>query len=208
MQRVAINKTPRSNPGRFCLPVFRVRLFSGRFRRAMHKIIIRPALPGDIGAITRIYADAVRNGTASFEVEPPDEAEMLRRQTALLNNGYPYFTAEIESVVAGYAYAGPYRARPAYKWSVEDSVYVAPNMPRKGIGALLLRALVAASAQRGYRQMIAVIGDSAQIGSIALHERAGFRHIGTLRSVGFKHGKWLDTVLMQRALGEGDTTAP
>ena len=128
----------------------------------MQKVIIRPALPGDIGAITRIYADAVRNGTASFEVEPPDEAEMLRRQTALLNNGYPYFTAEIESVVAGYAYAGPYRARPAYKWSVEDSVYVAPNMHRKGIGALLLRALVAASAQRGYRQMIAVIGDSAK----------------------------------------------
>ncbi len=174
----------------------------------MQKVIIRPALPGDIGAITRIYADAVRNGTASFEVEPPDEAEMLRRQIALLNNDYPYFTAEIESVVAGYAYAGPYRARPAYKWSVEDSVYVAPNMHRKGIGALLLRALVAASAQRGYRQMIAVIGDSAQIGSIALHERAGFRHIGTLRSVGFKHGKWLDTVLMQRALGEGDTTTP
>jgi L-amino acid N-acyltransferase YncA len=174
----------------------------------MQKVIIRPALPGDIGAITRIYAGAVRNGTASFEVEPPDEAEMLRRQTALVNNRYPYFTAEIESVVAGYAYAGPYRARPAYKWSVEDSVYVAPNMHRKGIGALLLRALVAASAQRGYRQMIAVIGDSAQTGSIALHERAGFRHIGTLRSVGFKHGKWLDTVLMQRALGEGDTTAP
>jgi L-amino acid N-acyltransferase YncA len=177
-------------------------------RRAMQKVTIRPVLPGDIGAITRIYADAVRDGTASFEIEPPDEAEMLRRQTALLNNGYPYFTAEIESVVAGYAYAGPYRTRPAYKWSVEDSVYVAPDMHRKGIGALLLRALVAASAQRGYRQMIAVIGDSAQIGSIALHERAGFSHIGTLRSVGFKHGKWLDTVLMQRALGEGDTTTP
>jgi L-amino acid N-acyltransferase YncA len=177
-------------------------------RRAMQKVTIRPVLPGDIGAITRIYVDAVRDGTASFEIEPPDEAEMLRRQTALLNNGYPYFTAEIESVVAGYAYAGPYRTRPAYKWSVEDSVYVAPDMHRKGIGALLLRGLVAASAQRGYRQMIAVIGDSAQIGSIALHERAGFSHIGTLRSVGFKHGKWLDTVLMQRALGEGDTTTP
>jgi L-amino acid N-acyltransferase YncA len=174
----------------------------------MQKVIIRPAVPGDIGAITRIYADAVLNGTASFEVEPPDEAEMLRRQTALLNNGYPYFAAEIGDVVAGYAYAGPYRTRPAYKWSIEDSVYVAPDMHRKGIGALLLRALVAASAQRGYRQMIAVIGDSAQIGSIALHERAGFSHIGTLRSVGFKHGKWLDTVLMQRALGQGDTTGP
>jgi phosphinothricin acetyltransferase len=174
----------------------------------MHKIIIRPALPGDIGAITRIYADAVLHGTASFEIEPPDEAEMLRRQNTLLSNGYPYFAAEIEGRVAGYAYAGPYRARPAYRWSVEDSVYVAPQMHRKGIGALLLRALIAASEQRGYRQMIAVIGDSAQTASIAVHERAGFRHIGTLRSVGFKHGKWLDTVLMQRALGQGDTSSP
>jgi phosphinothricin acetyltransferase len=174
----------------------------------MHKFIIRPALPDDIGAITRIYADAVLHGTASFEIEPPDEAEMLRRQTTLLSSGYPYFAAEIEGRVAGYAYAGPYRARPAYRWSVEDSVYVAPQMHRKGIGALLLRALIAASEQRGYRQMIAVIGDSAQTASIAVHERAGFRHIGTLRSVGFKHGKWLDTVLMQRALGQGDTSSP
>ena len=174
----------------------------------MRKIIIRPAVPGDIGAITRIYADAVLNGTASFEIEPPDQSEMLRRQTALLKNHYPYFAVEIEGLVAGYAYAGPYRMRPAYNWSVEDSVYVTPQMHRKGMGALLLRALVAASAQRGYRQMIAVIGDTAQIGSIALHERAGFSHIGTLRSVGFKHGKWLDTVLMQRPLGQGDATAP
>jgi L-amino acid N-acyltransferase YncA len=174
----------------------------------MHKVIIRPATPGDIEAITRIYADAVLHGTASFEIEPPDQTEMLRRQSTLLNNGYPYFAAEIGSVVAGYAYAGPYRARPAYKWSVEDSVYVAPDMHRKGIGGLLLRALIAASTQRGYRQMIAVIGDSAQIASIVAHERAGFSHVGTLRSVGFKHARWLDTVLMQRALGDGDATAP
>jgi len=174
----------------------------------MQKVIIRPAAPGDIEAITRIYAVAVLHGTASFEIEPPDQAEMLRRQTALLKNGYPYFVAAIEGVVAGYAYAGPYRERPAYNWSVEDSVYVAPDMHRKGIGALLLRALIAASTERGYRQMIAVIGDSAQVASIAVHERAGFNHLGTLRSVGFKHGKWLDTVMMQRALGEGDNTAP
>jgi len=174
----------------------------------MEKVLIRPATPNDIGAITRIYADAVLYGTASFEIEPPDQAEMLRRQSTLLNNGYPYFAAEIGSVVAGYAYAGPYRSRPAYQWSVEDSVYVAPDMHRKGIGGLLLRALIAASAQRGYRQMIAVIGDTAQIASIVAHERAGFSHVGTLHSVGFKHGQWLDTVLMQRALGEGDATAP
>ena len=174
----------------------------------MQKVIIRPAAPADIEAITRIYADAVLNGTASFELEPPDQAEMLRRQTALFKNGYPYFAAEIGGAVAGYAYAGPYRARPAYNWSVEDSVYVAPDRHRNGIGGLLLQALIAASAECGYRQMIAVIGDSAQIASIAVHERAGFRHVGTLRSVGFKHGRWLDTVLMQRALGEGDGTAP
>ena len=174
----------------------------------MQKVIIRLAAPADIAAITGIYADAVVNGTASFEIEPPDQAEMTRRQAALLNNGYPYLTAESEGAIAGYAYAGPYRSRPAYKWSVEDSIYVAPQMHRKGIGGLLLRRLVAESEQRGFRQMIAVIGDSAQIGSIAVHERAGFSHIGTLRSVGFKHGKWLDTVLMQRALGKGDTTTP
>jgi phosphinothricin acetyltransferase len=174
----------------------------------MQKINIRPATPADIAAITPIYADAVVNGTASFEIEPPDQAEMTRRQAALLDNGYPYLAAEVEGVVAGYAYAAPYRSRPAYKWSVEDSIYVAPQMHRKGIGGLLLRRLVAESEQRGFRQMIAVIGDSAQIGSIAVHERAGFSHIGTLRSVGFKHGKWLDTVLMQRALGKSDTTTP
>jgi phosphinothricin acetyltransferase len=174
----------------------------------MQKIIIRPAMPADIAAITGIYADAVVNGTASFEIEPPDQAEMTRRQAALLDNGYPYLAAEVEGVVAGYAYAAPYRSRPAYKWSVEDSIYVAPAMHRKGIGGSLLRRLVAESEQRGFRQMIAVIGDSAQIGSIAVHERAGFSHIGTLRSVGFKHGKWLDTVLMQRALGKSDTTTP
>src|SRR5690348_16319385 len=174
----------------------------------MQKVIIRPAGPGDIAAITRIYADAVLHGTASFEIEPPAEAEMLRRQSTLLSNGYPYFAAKIEGLVAGYAYAGPYRARPAYKWSVEDSIYVAPDMHRKGIGGLLLDKLIAESERRGFRQMIAVVGDSAQVASIAVHERAGFRHIGTLRSVGFKHGKWLDTVLMQRALAEGDTRTP
>jgi L-amino acid N-acyltransferase YncA len=188
--------------------VFRSKFFSGNFLCAMQNIIIRPATPADIAAITRIYADAVLHGTASFEIEPPDETEMWRRQAALLDNGYPYLAAEIDGLVAGYAYAGAYRARPAYKWSVEDSIYVAPDLHGKGVGGLLLARLVDESAQRGFRQMIAVIGDSAQIGSIALHERAGFSHVGTLRSVGFKHGKWLDTVLMQRALGNGDAAGP
>jgi len=174
----------------------------------MQTLTIRPAALADIAAITRIYADAVRNGTASFELEPPDETEMARRQKALLDGGYPYHVATIAGSVAGYAYAGPYRARPAYKWSVEDSIYVAPEMQRRGIGRLLLTKLIAESEARGFRQMIAVIGDSAQIGSIAVHAKAGFSHVGTLRSVGFKHGKWLDTVLMQRSLADGDTTPP
>jgi L-amino acid N-acyltransferase YncA len=169
---------------------------------------IRPAGAGDISAITRIYEHAVRHGTASFELEPPDEAEMARRMTDLVGRGYPYFVAEREGAVAGYAYAGPYRARPAYRWSVEDSVYIAPQMQGRGIGRALLDRLIAETQARGFRQMIAVIGDSAQTASIALHEGAGFRLVGTLQSVGFKHGRWLDSVLMQRALGIGATRGP
>jgi L-amino acid N-acyltransferase YncA len=173
----------------------------------MTDVSIRPALAGDIAAITRIYAHAVAHGTASFELEPPDEAEMARRYRTLAGR-FPYLVAERAGVVVGYAYAGPYRARPAYNWSVEDSIYIAPEFHRRGIGALLLARLVADSEALGFRQMIAVIGDSAQTASIAVHRAAGFDLIGTLRSVGFKHGKWLDTVLMQRALGEGDAAPP
>jgi L-amino acid N-acyltransferase YncA len=171
-------------------------------------VTLRPADAGDIPAITRIYADAVALGTASFELEPPDEAEMTRRQQALLTNGYPYQVAALSGAIAGYAYAGPYRARPAYKWTVENSIYVAPQFHRRGIGLLLLKRLIAETQQRGFRQMIAVIGDSAQTPSIALHAAAGFDMIGTLRAVGFKHGRWLDTPLMQLALGKSDTAPP
>ncbi|HVY00334.1 MAG TPA: GNAT family N-acetyltransferase [Pseudorhodoplanes sp.] len=174
----------------------------------MTDLIIRPAAAADIPAITRIYAHAVRHGTASFEIEPPDEAEMARRQKALLDSGYPYLVAEADTAIAGYAYAGPYRTRPAYRFSVEDSVYVDPAMQRRGVGQSLLARLIDESQARGYRQMIAVIGDSAQTPSIELHRRLGFRLIGAIENVGFKHGKWLDTVLMQRPLGPGATTAP
>jgi L-amino acid N-acyltransferase YncA len=174
----------------------------------MQTFTIRPAALTDNAAITRIYADAVRNGTATFEIDAPDESEMARRQKILFDGSYPYLVATTADTVVGYAYAGPYRARPAYNWSVEDSIYVAPEMHRKGIGGLLLTRLIGESAARGFRQMIAVIGDSAQVGSIAVHAKAGFSHIGTLRSVGFKHNQWLDTVLMQRALGSGDTAPP
>jgi L-amino acid N-acyltransferase YncA len=171
-------------------------------------VLIRPAGAADMAEITRIYAFAVEHGTATFEIDPPDEAEMARRYAALAGDGYPYLVAERGGSIAGYAYAGRYRARPAYRWSVEDSIYIAPEFHRQGIGSALLGRLVAESEARGFRQMIAVIGDSAQLPSIAVHARAGFAHIGILRAVGFKHGRWLDTVLMQRPLGNGDTAPP
>jgi L-amino acid N-acyltransferase YncA len=169
---------------------------------------IRAAGAADILAISRIYAHAVRHGTASFELEPPDEAEMARRQRALLEGGFPYLVAELDGAVAGYAYAGPYRARPAYRFSVEDSIYVAAEAHRRGVGRALLDRLIVESEARGFRQMIAVIGDSAQLSSIELHRAAGFRLIGAIESVGFKFGRWLDSVLMQRPLGPGASTMP
>jgi phosphinothricin acetyltransferase len=170
----------------------------------MSDIAIRAALPADIAAITRIYAHAVRFGTASFEIEPPDEAEMARRQRALLDGGFPYLVAEDAASVIGYAYAGPYRTRPAYRFSVENSIYVAPDTHRRGIGRALLDRLIIEAQARGFRQMIAVIGDSDQAPSIALHRAAGFRLVGTIAAVGFKHGRWLDSVLMQRELANSE----
>ncbi|MEX2035138.1 MAG: N-acetyltransferase family protein [Xanthobacteraceae bacterium] len=174
----------------------------------MESTSIRPATPADIAAITRIYAEAVRHGTASFELEPPDETEMARRLRSLLDGGYPYLAAEIDGTVVGYAYAGPYRPRPAYRFSVEDSIYIDPSAQRRGIGRALLERLIADATGLGFRQMIAVIGDSAQTASIELHRGLGFRLIGTIEKVGFKFDRWLDTVLMQRALGPGATTKP
>jgi L-amino acid N-acyltransferase YncA len=174
----------------------------------MSDVFIRPANPGDIGAIARIYAHAVSHGTASFELEPPDEAEMARRQQALLARSFPYLVAVRDGAVTGFAYAGPYRDRRAYDWCVEDSIYIAPELHRQGIGRLLLTRLVAESEARGFRQMLGVIGDSANTASIAVHAAVGFRLIGNFQSIGFKHGRWLDTVLMQRALGSGDTVPP
>jgi L-amino acid N-acyltransferase YncA len=174
----------------------------------MSELIIRDVRDGDIAAITRIYADAVAHGTASFELKPPDETEMTRRQQTLVAKGFPYFVAERAGVIAGYAYAGPYRDRPAYNWCVEDSIYVAPEFHRQRIGRTLLDRLIAVCEARDFRQMIAVIGDTANTASVAVHAAAGFRLIGTFQSIGFKHGKWLDTVLMQRALGPGDGSPP
>src|ERR1700693_1329273 len=171
----------------------------------MNDVSIRTAITADIAAITRIYAHAVEHGTASLELEPPEQAAMARSHNALCARNYPYIVAELAGAVAGYAYAGPYRDRRAYDWCVEDSLYIAPEFHRQGIGRLLLTRLVAESEARGFRQMIGVIGDSANTASVAVHAAVGFRLIGSFQSIGFKHGRWLDTVLMQRALGSGDS---
>jgi L-amino acid N-acyltransferase YncA len=169
---------------------------------------IRPASQADIPTITRIYADAVVHGTASFEFVPPSEAEMAQRMSALTAGGFPYLAADLDGTLAGYAYAGPYRARPAYRFTVEDSVYVAVESQGRGLGRALLQALIAAAESSGFRQMIAVIGDSEQAASIALHAALGFAYVGTFPNVGFKFERWLDSVLMQRPLGKGSTAAP
>ena len=174
----------------------------------MTKPLLRPATAADIAAIAAIYGPAVLHGTASFELEPPDEAEMLRRFQAVAEAGYPYFVATLEGRVVGYAYANAYRTRPAYRFTVEDSVYVAPEAQGKGVGKLLLKALIEASAARGYRLMVAVIGDSRNQASITLHRNAGFTFCGTIHSVGYKFGRWLDSVIMELPLGDGDRSAP
>jgi L-amino acid N-acyltransferase YncA len=169
---------------------------------------IRPATAADLSAITGIYDHAVRHGTATFELIPPDLAEMTRRFGVLLDGGYPYLVAVLEGDAVGYAYAGAYRPRPAYRFTVENSVYLSPSIHRRGIGLQLLQRLITESEARGYRQMIAVIGDSANAGSIGVHTRCGFQMIGTHPNVGFKFGRWLDTVMMQLALGYGGKTLP
>jgi phosphinothricin acetyltransferase len=148
------------------------------------------------------------HGFGSFEEEPPDLAELMRRRADYLSRRLPYLVAEIDGRIVGYAYAGPYHRRPAYRWSVEDSIYVAPTTQRRGIGRALLERLIAEAEMGGFRQMIAVIGDSANLASIELHRAAGFRMVGKFANVGFKFGRWLDSVLMQRPLGTGATEPP
>ena len=174
----------------------------------MSDIKIRPTAKADLPAITTIYTQAVREGTATFELEPPDLAEMTRRFRVLTEGGFPYIAAVLDGQVAGYAYASAYRPRPAYRFTVENSVYLDPISHRRGIGALLMMRLIDDCEARGFRQMIAVIGDSANAASIALHRKCGFELIGTHPSVGLKFGRWLDTVMMQRALGAGSSDVP
>jgi phosphinothricin acetyltransferase len=169
---------------------------------------VRPAKPDDIEAIQAIYAHHVLKGLASFEEEAPSAAELRRRYEALVAGRLPYLVAEFGGIVAGYAYCSLYRTRSAYRYSLEDSVYVRPDAQGRGIGKTLLGELIRRCEGLGYRQMIAVIGDSANAASIGLHESEGFLRAGTLRSVGFKFGRWVDSVIMQRPLGSGDSARP
>jgi len=174
----------------------------------MTSFTIRPADASDIPGILAIYADAVLTGTATWEIDPPDAAEMARRREAILAAGYPYLVAVSDGRVLGYAYANSYRPRAAYRFTVENSIYVADDAKGRGVGKALMAALIEDCAARGFRQMVAVIGDSANAASIGLHRSAGFAMIGTAPAVGFKFGRWLDQILMQRALGEGAETVP
>ena len=169
---------------------------------------LRDATAADIPSIQAIYAHHVLHGLASFEVEPPSPAEMRRRFESISTGGYPYLVACDGSGVLGYAYASAYRTRPGYRYTVEDSVYVSPALVGRGIGRQLLVRLIDECERRAYRQMLAVIGDSANAASIGLHRACGFAHSGTLRSVGLKFGRWVDSVVMQRGLGEADLTLP
>jgi L-amino acid N-acyltransferase YncA len=172
-------------------------------------IEIRAATADDLDRITEIYGKAVTHGTASYELEPPSRAEMATRFETLVAGGYPYLAAVEDGILLGYAYAGPFRPRRAYRFMVEDSIYLAPESQGKGVGGLLLAALVDSATTLGFRQMAAVIGDGERNqASVKLHERAGFRHAGRLEGSGFKHGRWLDTVFMQLTMNGGKSQPP
>jgi phosphinothricin acetyltransferase len=172
------------------------------------QVTIRPAIPSDAGAIAAIYAHHVLHGTATFEEVAPEPAEIARRHAEIAGRGLPYLVAEADGRLLGYAYAGQLRARSAYRFTLEDSIYLDPAVTGRGLGRRLLERLIADATALGARQLVAIIGDSGNAASIALHARLGFAHVGTLRSVGLKFGRWLDTVEMQRPLGEGDATLP
>jgi len=171
-------------------------------------LIVRASTEADVARCAEIYGHHVLHGTASFEVDPPDLAEMRKRRAAVLDLGLPHLVAEKDGRVLGYAYAGLYRPRIAYRYSVEDSIYIDAEARGQGVGKALLPPLIDLCTEAGRRQMIAVIGDSAHVASIKLHESCGFAMVGTIRSVGFKFGRWLDSVIMQRPLGSGDQDVP
>jgi phosphinothricin acetyltransferase len=171
-------------------------------------LLIRPSTPADLPAITAIYGWNVLNGTGTFELDPPDEPEMARRRDDVLSKGLPWLVVLRDGVVLGYAYANHFRPRKAYRFCVEDSIYLAADAKGQGLGRLLLAELLARCEAAGARQMLAVIGDSANLGSIGVHRTLGFEHVGVMKAAGWKFDEWRDVVIMQKALGLGQTTAP
>jgi L-amino acid N-acyltransferase YncA len=174
----------------------------------MSPLIVRPSTAADLPALTRIYGDAVLHGTGTFELDRPDEAEMARRREDVLGKGLPWLVAESAGQVLGYAYANHFRPRRAYRFCLEDSIYLDPAAHGQGIGRLLLAELLAQCAARGARQMLAVIGDSSNAGSIGVHRACGFEPAGLFKAAGWKFERWLDVVLMQKSLGDGGASAP
>lgn len=170
--------------------------------------IIRPSQPEDIPAITAIYTHHVLNGTGTFEIDPPSQEDMANRRADVLSKGLPYLVVAEGDKVLGFAYCNWFKPRPAYRFSAEDSIYLAPEAHGQGLGRSLLTELMAQAEKVGVRKFIAVIGDSANAGSIGVHQSVGFSHVGVLKSCGWKFDKWLDVVLMDKALGLGDTSAP
>lgn len=175
-------------------------------RDAAHGLLIRNSTEADLDAIQAIYADAVLNGTGTFELEAPDRAEMARRRAEVLGRNLPFLVAERAGQVLGYAYGNYFRPRMAYRFCIEDSIYLAPSARGQGVGRLLLAELIARCTQAGARQMLAVIGDSANAGSIGVHQALGFKHTGLIRAAGWKFDRWLDVVMMQLELGPGAST--
>ena len=171
-------------------------------------LLIRPSTPADLPAITAIYGWNVLNGTGTFELDPPDEPEMARRRDDVLSKGLPWLVVLRDGVVLGYAYANHFRPRKAYRFCLEDSVYLAPEAKGQGLGKLLLAELLGRCEAAGARQMLAVIGDSANLGSIGVHRTLGFEHVGVMKAAGWKFDQWRDVVIMQKALGLGQTSAP
>ena len=169
---------------------------------------IRPSRDADVPAITAIYRHHVLHGTGTFEIDPPTPADMAARRADVLSKGLPYLVAEDNGQVLGFAYCNWFKPRPAYRFSAEDSIYVAPGVHRKGLGRALLTELCRQAEDAGVRKMLAVIGDSANAGSIGVHAALGFSHTGTVRSCGWKFDRWLDVVLMEKPLGAGDSTPP
>ena len=170
--------------------------------------LIRPSRDEDVAAIARIYGHHVLHGTGTFETTPPTEAEMAQRRADVLGKGLPWLVVEVNAQVLGFAYGNWFKPRPAYRFSVEDSIYLAPEAAGRGLGRLLMTELLAALERAGVRKVMAVIGDSGNAGSIGLHRAMGFEHAGTIQACGWKFGRWLDIVLMQRPLGQADTTPP